>query len=306
MSFSTKIYANALAQAASARLDGARLRRLIEAKTLADAFKMLGDYGFSYESGMTVDGFIIAETNRLIEFVEDAAASKKAADALTARFWYNNVKLAYKSRFTDVPADGYYNVGDYAAIAHGDYDAASKRLAAALEELDAAGERSPQAIDLKLTRVMYEDVLACGIPSVRRYFKAEIDLKNILAAARMRKLGVRRDELVRGGSVPVSLIEEAMSADGFADVLQNTRYAELVERLDDDKFAELWSFEIASDDYLYCLTDSTVANMTSYAPFLNYYTQTLIELKTLKTALVCIKTDARDMFYKRMPALYKD
>lgn len=303
---STKIYANTLAQAMSARLDGARLRRLIEANTLADAFKMLGDYGFSYDAGMTVDSFIIAETNRLIAFVEDAAAGKKAADALTARFWYNNVKLAYKSRFTDVPDDGYYKVGDYAAIAHGDYSDVSKILTAALEELDEKHERSPQAIDLGLTRAMYGEVLACGIPSVRKYFKTEIDLKNILAAARMRRLGVRRDEFVSGGYVSVAQIEEAMNADGFVDVLQNTKYAELVERLDDDRFAELWSFELASDDYLFCLTDSSVAKMTSYEPFLNYYTQALIELKTLKTALVCIKTDSRDMFYSRIPELYKD
>lgn len=306
MSESTKIYANALAQAQSARLDGARLRRLIEAKTLADAFKMLGDYGFAYEAGATVDAFIIAETNRLIEFIEDAAASKKAADALTARFWYNNVKLAYKSRFTDVPSDGYYDIGDHAAVAHGDYSELGKSLETALTELDEAHEHSPQAIDLRLTRAMYEDVLACGIPSIRAYFKSEIDLKNILAAARMRRLSVRRDELVRGGYVPVTQIEEAMNAEGFADELQNTRYAELAERLDDNKFAELWSFELASDDYLYCLTDSAVAKMTSYTPFLNYYTQALIELKTLKTALVCIKTNARDMFYARIPELYKD
>lgn len=302
---STKVYANALALANEPRLDGGRLMRVIEAKSLSDAFKILGDYGFAYESGMTVDGFIVAETNRLIEFITETAASKKAADALTARFLYNNVKLAYKSRFTPTPEDGYYAIGDYKAIAQGDYSELDKTLAEALTALDEARETSPQAIDLKLTRAMYAAVTSCGIPSIVKYFKTEIDLKNILTAARMRRLSVRRDEFVAGGTLAKSRIDEALFGESFADALDGTPYGELAERLDDDKFAELWKFELASDDYLFFMTDSAVAKMGSYEPYLNFYTKSLVELKTLKTALVCVKTGARDVFYARMPELYR-
>lgn len=222
------------AQASADRLDGERLRRLIEAKSLADAFKMLGDYGFSYESGQTIDGFIVGETNRLIAFIEDVSPSDRVRDALTARFRYNNVKLAYKSRFTDVPSDGYYAVGDGAAIARGDYDDADKFLLDALTELDEAGEKRPQAIDTALTRAMYAYVLACGVPSIIRYFRAEIDLKNILAAARMRRLSINRDELVAGGTLPISLVESAITCENFAEPFEGTKYAESVERLCDE------------------------------------------------------------------------
>ena len=60
-----------------------------------------------------------------------------------------------------------------------------------------------------------------------------------------------------------------------------------------------------ADDFLYWLSYREVASYVSDTPVLNYYTETLIELKTVKTALVCVKTDSRDMFYKRIPEIYK-
>ena len=68
---------------------------------------------------------------------------------------------------------------------------------------------------------------------------------------------------------------------------------------------ELWRAERDADDYLYYLTDKDVTNFTSFEPFLNYYTEALIELKTVKTALVCIKANERGSFYERMPRLYR-
>lgn len=97
--YTTKVYANTLAQFNARRMDGERLRRLVEAGSVDAALKMLADSGFPTADG-TIDGFIVAATDELIEFIEENAASRAAADALTAVFWYNNVKLAYKSRFS--------------------------------------------------------------------------------------------------------------------------------------------------------------------------------------------------------------
>ncbi len=310
MTASTQVYANTLAMNIKGRIDGERIVRIVEAKTVESAFKMLGDYGFAYTDGATVDGFIAEDTNRLIEFITDTVPNEKAAKALTARFWYNNVKLAYKSRFADVPSDGFYAVeGDAVKVARGDYSDCDKYLAAALEALDEAHETKPQAIDIALTRAMYKFVLSCGVSLIKKYFRAEIDMKNILTAARAKKLGKPElAEFLDGGTLKQKTLDEAMSADGcvgFAECFEKTPYAALTESIAEG-FDFLGDFERSTDDYLFYMTDSAVAKIASFEPYLNFYTQTLIELKTVKTALVCIKTDSRDAFYARMPKIYVD
>lgn len=303
--YTTKVYANTLAQFNARRMDGERLRRLVEAGSVDAALKMLADSGFPTADG-TIDGFIVAATDELIEFIEENAASSAAADALTAVFWYNNVKLAYKSRFAAMPTDAYYKIDrDAGKIAGGDYSDCDRYLTDALEALDAGGERRPQAIDLALTRAMYAYVLSCGVRSVERYFRTEIDLKNILTAARLRRLGAERDEFIDGGTLDKdALIAAASQTTGFADAFIGTPYADAAEAIEANGFGELWRAERDLDDHLYCLTDRLCARMTSFEPFLNYYTRARIELKAVKTALVCVKTGTREAFFERCPKLY--
>ncbi len=309
MRASTKIFANTLAIQYGARLDGERLRRLVEAKSVGDAMKMLGDYGFGYEPDASVDGFVVAETNKLIEFISETAPTDRAADALIAPFVYNNAKLGYKSRFVDIPADSYYvSDVDVSKIARGDYSDCDAFLEEALVSLDGESEKRPQRIDVVITRAMYKYVLSCGIGIIKKYFRTEIDLKNILSAARIFRLGIppaRADEFIEGGTLSKSSLEEAASGKNFSHCFYGTPYEDIAERLESSKFVELGAFERESDDFLFELTDSLCANMCSYEPFLNYYTRARIELKTIKTALVCIKTSSRDEFYARIPTIYR-
>jgi len=287
------------------RMSVERLRRIIEAKSTAEAFKMLGDFGYAYSDLNSTDRFIVAETNALIDFIDDNCAGERFRNALTARFRYNNAKLAYKSRFIEVPSDGYYRTAlDCGKIVAGDYADVSKYMLAAFEKLDEAEERRPQAIDLELTRAMYREVLACGVPVAVKYFRAEIDMKNILSAARMRRLASDGDEFIDGGKIDRERLAESVHAEGFADCFDGTPYYDYAAGIEEAEFRELWKAERDADDFLYYMTARDVANVSSYEPFLNYYTQSLIELKTVKTALVCIKTDSRDAFYARIPKIY--
>ncbi len=303
----TKVYANMLAVMSLDRLDPEKLRRVAECVDVAAAFKMLADYGYAYKDGDSIDGFIVGETDALIRFIEDNAPGKAVKDALLARFVYNNCKLAYKSRFAEMPSDGYYDVGfDAEKIAAGNYEDADAYMRAALEKLDEDKVTKPQDIDIALTRAMYEKILSCKSAVVQKYFRAEIDMKNILSAARLRRLGMSGDEFIAGGKIDIELLNEAVSAESFADVFEQTPYCEFAENFETAEFKDLWRAELDSDDLLYFMTASAVADFASYKPFLNYYAQALIELKTVKTALVCIKTNARDMFYRRVPVMYKN
>ena len=301
----SKIYANMLSLLAGSKLDGERLRRVAEAPDVGVALKMLGDYGYTVEAGMSVDGFTVEQTNELIAFIEENGANDRIIDALTAPFRYNNAKLTYKSRFIDVPDDGYYRTAvDAARIAAGDYEDCDDELTAALENLDAAGEKRPQEIDLAITRAMYKHILKVSSGKVKKYFRAEIDLKNILSAARMRRLNITRDEFIEGGKIKPELLREAVEADSFAECFIGTPYAETAERAEERGFADLGAMERDADDFLCLMTDRLCIDIAGDEPFLNYYAKTRLELKTVKTALVCIKTNARDLFYARIPHIY--
>lgn len=294
-----------LAEQSVKRIDIERLRRLAEARSLADAYKMLGDYGYTYAEGCTVDGFIVAQTDALIAFVSEYSPTDALKNALTARFVYNNAKLAYKSRLRQMPSDGYYSVDfDAKKIADGDYSEADPFMAAALERLDEQKQTDPVNIDLELTRAMYAYVCSCKIPAVVRYFRTEIDCKNILTAARMRRLALSGDEFVAGGKLDMSRLRESLDAESFADCFDGTPYADYARAIEDGGFAELWQAERDADGLLYGLTERAVTEYGSLLPFLRYYHRTLVELKTVKTLLVSVKTGARDAFYKRIPLIY--
>ncbi len=305
MTASTVIYANTLAMQYAARMDGERLRRIVEAPDVEAALKMLGDYGYSYAPGGSIDGFIVTETDRLIDFICETSPSERVRDALVAPFLYNNVKLAYKSRYIDVPKDAYYQVGgEPEKIACGDYSDCDVYLEEALTELDETGEKEPSKIDLAITRAMYRFMLSCGNRAIKKYFRTEIDFKNILTAARLRRLNLTRDEFIDGGTLKKDDLMESLTVKNFFGCFMGTAFEDVAEEMEADGFGSLRKFESEADDFLFYLTDSLCAKMSTYEPFLNYYTRARAELKAIKTALVCVKTNARDVFYARMPKIY--
>ena len=146
---------------------------------------------------------------------------------------------------------------------------------------------------------MYKYVLGCGVKSVRNMFAAEIDFKNMLTAARMIRLGISGDEFLDGGRIKKSTLEN-VTADEFAESFERTPYAETATRIAENGFSELWRAERDTDEFLLLVTEPLCESIGGYEPFLHYYIKTRVELKKIKTALVCVKTNARAEFYKRV------
>ena len=142
------------------------------------------------------------------------------------------------------------------------------------------------------------------LSNAKKYFKKEIDLKNILSAARLRRMGQNRDEFIGGGTLKKDTLMESLTVKNFGGCFLGTEYEDIAEDMEADEFRSLAKYESDADDHLFFLTDSLCAKMSTYEPFLNYYTRARVELKAMKTALVCVKTDARDVFFSRMPKIY--
>ena len=173
MAMTTKVYANMLAECSGFRLDKERLRRIADAKTLAEAFKMLADYGYGggtvNEQSYDIDAFIDAETSKLIAYATTDAPDPYLARVLTARFLYGNVKAYYKARFTgENRAAAVYGMDDAElreGIEKGNYVSLPAPMADALARLDerfAESAPDPKQIDVALTGAMFADMLYCA------------------------------------------------------------------------------------------------------------------------------------------------
>lgn len=309
----TKVYTNALATLYGGRcLDKEKIRRLLESPSVSDYIKMLIDYGYGEASLTSVDDIVAYESQKLIEFIESDCYNDNIAKALTARYYYNDIKLAYKSRFTDVSSVRRAKLAEdvFEDVARGDYSYCSAYAVNALTQLDSIESPSPSAIDIALSVAMYNEIFALtkrGL--VNKYFRVEADIKNILTVARCKKLGYSEveleAELMPCGFLKRSDLIYSLNAKSFSASLYGTDYMDMAEQLENSDFKDVERYETDADDYLYSLSSGLLLSMTSDKPLLNYYTSMLIELKTLKIIAVAVKLGDETLLNSRLRQMYE-
>lgn len=323
MAQGTKIYANAVAKYNEGRLlDREKIRRLIESD-FADAIKILCDYGYGggivSEKSYDIDKFISQETTKLIEYVVSDSPDVFLARCLTNRYLYSNAKALYKNKFTNVDLDAAlykFDDGDLKnAIASNDYSSLNNYLADALTSLNATftlNTADPKTIDSVLTKAMFADNIYCakksGSKIMQKYVVAEIDLNNILTVLRCKTSNIdgsmAENMLFDGGTLAnddlLSIYKLELSA--YLVLFKDTDYSDIVTKLADNY--SLVRMQADAEDYLYILTALQQNNMLSLSPFLSYYNAQIIEFKTVKMILVCLKNNAKEEIFKRISSIY--
>lgn len=317
MAYVSKIYANTLASYnAKFLMDGDRLRRLIDAG-YPDALRVLQDYGWGDGlSEVTVDSLLAAETEKLVSFVRENSIGERVNNVLLAPFVFHNAKAAYKGRTAGADVSralygGFTDVSD--AVTEKDYSGLPDVLAEALEALDEESETSalsPRSIDMRITSAMYAYLLAeaKGDKAASKYVKSEIDLKNLLTLFRLRVLGDRKslpELFIRGGSLDLGEMTKALeaSAEAFNLFYARSVYSDVFEGVEKGASA-ITELETGIDEYLYALTLSGRDDFLSENPFVNYFHRAMLELKTVRTVLVCLKNNAADEIKRRLRAVY--
>lgn len=319
MAVVSKIFANTLAtQNEKYLMDGDKLRRLIDAD-YEGALRALRDYGWgeNLTDGVTADALLAAETAKLITFVRENSIDGRVERVLLAGFLFHNAKAAYKGRVTgiDVSRALYGGFDDVTkAVTEKEYAVLPDALADCLAGLDERAETaalSPREIDMSITRAMYAYSLASskGDRALTKYVKSEIDLKNLLTLFRCRMTGqpagALGDMFIGGGSVDLYDATRALEGNEeyFNLFFERSDYAEVFAEV--PKGAEaVTEIETGIDDYLYALTLAGRENFLSRSPFINYFHRALLELKTVKTVLVCIKNGAVGEIKRRLRAIY--
>ncbi|MBR6788570.1 MAG: V-type ATPase subunit [Clostridia bacterium] len=318
MALVSKIYANTLAsQNEKYLMDSDRLRRLIDAD-FSDAIKILQDYGKGDGlSAPSMEMLLSYETAKLVAFVRENAVSERVSNVLLSEFIFHNAKSAYKGRVGGVDVGralygGFEDVSE--AVMEKEYSSLPDELEDCLVALDEKSEGTiltPREIDVAITKARYAFALkwAKGDKMLTRYVKADIDLKNLMTLLRCRimELPVKdfSEMFIDGGSLKKDEMERALTAsiEAFNLFYASTDYAEVFEGV--EKGIEgITDFETHIDDYLYAITLVGKENFTSKSPFINYFYRAFLELKTIKTVLVCLKNDARDEIKRRLRGIY--
>lgn len=319
MAYVSKIFANTLAtQNEKFLMDGDKLRRLLDSD-YDGALRALRDYGWgeNLTDNVTADALLAAETAKLVSFVRENAIDERVERVLLAPFLFHNAKAAYKGRVTgaDVSRALYGGFDDVAdAVGQGEYAELPDALADCLTELDELSDTSkltPRGIDMAITRAMYEYSLASakGDRALTKYVKSEIDLKNLMTLFRSRLTGLDRaaleDMFIAGGGVNLYDASRALEANEeyFNTFFARSDYSEVFESVGRgaDAVAEI---ETGMDDYLYALTLAGRENFLSRSPFINYFYRAMLELKTVRTVLVCIRNGAAGEIKRRLRAVY--
>ncbi len=156
-------------------LTGARMERMIEAPTAADAAKVLGEIGygeFDASSQRELGSILAQEQEKLFEDLYRFVPDKAVVDVFKVKYDYHNLKALIKARATGTDASdrllldaGRVSAEDMRrAVWEGDYNvlppALRQSAVEAAETLSATGD--PQLADFLLDRAYYAEMLSAA------------------------------------------------------------------------------------------------------------------------------------------------
>lgn len=223
-----------------ALLTAARMERMIEAPTAADAAKVLFEIGyneFPATSMAELGRALAAEREKVFADLCRFAPDQSVVDVFKVKYDYHNAKAALKAQAQGLECRGLLvEAGRMEAakleqaIAGGSYDALPGAMPAAVKEaaevLGSTGD--PQRSDFVLDRAYYAEMLACarqsGSDFLTRYVQASIDAANLRSAVRALRLGQSSDflrrVLVEGGSVAAGRVQSAALGGSLAEAFR--------------------------------------------------------------------------------------
>ncbi|MEA4823846.1 MAG: V-type ATPase subunit [Clostridiaceae bacterium] len=196
----------------------AHAERMIDAKTDADAIKVLSDIGITFSAeDISTDEVLAGARERMFAELNGFLPDERLLALFQLRYDYHNIKAAMKA--PDNFGALYMRAGALSkekvldAAARENYDGLRPEMKSGIIDGRAAFARTgdPQVLDFTLDRAMYNEMLdiadEMGSAFVKGYVKLQIDAANLLIYVRTRRLG-------RG----YTMLAQAMIPDGNADV----------------------------------------------------------------------------------------
>ncbi len=195
-------------------LDQQKLERLLQAQTAEDARRTLGEIGWTESDDY--DKMAAEHIRQACVLARELTTDEKLLDCFLLRYDVNNLKMLIKARCLEIEANDLSQCGTYAvdtlvhAVAERKYDKLHPILKEALDALEKrlAVKIDPLDIDVTLDKALYRvifDTLPKGGDSAKRYFKARVDILNLIMALRALHMGKNaaflKSLLIEGGTV---------------------------------------------------------------------------------------------------------
>ena len=225
-------------------IDAGKLEQMISARSFDEAYRLLSEAG--YDTSLPAEAALKNALDAAYALIADLAPEKKVMDVFLLKNDYHNLKVLIKQEFlrTDgvqyndiLIANGSMPVDDLAAaFVNRQFEKFHPIMRQAVDDAIAMMQTvgDPQQIDLILDRALYRQMAALA-DELQNEFVAGLvarmaDTTNIRTYARVRRMGkdaaFLESALLPCGDLPASIFSE--SADGFAERLSTTRYAEIV------------------------------------------------------------------------------
>jgi V/A-type H+-transporting ATPase subunit C len=247
-----------------------RMERMLEARTDADAMKVLVECGFPEITSLSaLDSALSAERERTFADLAALSPNPSIVDAFRIQYDYHNAKTLLKAIATGtngdhmliragrVPTDTLSE-----AITEGSFGRLPNTFARAVSEaqsvLGATGD--PQRSDFVLDRAYYQEMLEAAKASkssfLLDYVRNSIDCANLRAAVRAARMGkdvdFLRPVLVSGGNVSTTAFAGAFQSGGeFASLFAGSILKPAAELGDAAvRGGRMTAFEKACDDAL--------------------------------------------------------
>lgn len=226
-------------------LNGERIDRMIEAKELADAAKVLTECGYQELSEPTsagVEEMLARAQEDLFKDLGGAVGNPALLDVFRCKYDYHNAKVLVKSEALGVDEDRLLTRGgryDPARLAdnyrrddlRGCSDAFRQGIARAREALGSTGD--PQVADFILDRTYFGELTTLAKEADSAFLEGfvalTIDVANLRSAVRASRLNKGADflqqVLVEGGTVPTRTLAMA-KGDELGNLFRTSTLAE--------------------------------------------------------------------------------
>lgn len=267
-------------------------QKMIDAKTAEEAYKVLSDAPICH--GTPIQEYERALEENLLDayqLLDRIAPGSGLPQLFRCQYDGHNLKTAIKAkRGSGDVANVYSNLGNLpaaaiaAAVESGDLKGLPAPLAqAALEASDTLAKTGdPQAVDILLDRgilaSMVQQAQAIPSPVVQKYVRAQVDIANIRAAVRLKRMGKNAGFLGKvlapGGGIPVAAISEAYTKgyDAIFALVSSSSYGKALEPAYDTirSGGSLSLFEKLCDNALVAVLDEVRRIPFGIEPLLAY------------------------------------
>ena len=250
----------------------AQLDRLIAAHTYEEACRTLSDIGFAAGEQIDFQAAADAHVRGACELIRAVTPDTLITDSFLLRYDVHNLKVLFKSRHLAQKPQFLSSCGTLLieklrhCVADHTYAYLPAELKACMESLErrTATSFDPMLVDTELDRAMYRQVFLNlsnrpKADTARRYFKAKVDLQNMIMLLRLKAMGRDADAFeavaLPGGQVNVKTFVHLFA--------ENERLAKLLKPYGAEVYlaalaasedaSKLPYLEKTADDYLYGL-----------------------------------------------------